>query len=305
MGARNFILSGATISALLTLTINAAAQEITQEPLTPITQDTLSPAGDSAPSENESAPNDQAVTQPQAIDGPTDEPIETPINEDEMAASLNARQQFQQSYTFTRTINGKVVEREKRSVTIAPGAEKNARANANTLEALRTRFDSELLTRTEAFEEAKLDFASADKNGDNLMSVDEFTALAQMWRESETRKVAPITKAQQEEQVLKDLLAEIAPEEIRKETQANARQKFAFMAGAAPTLSSKDYIAEYLLDFDTMDGDGDTLLKGSELVNFRAVTRGEQPATSEGDDAAPKQGIEQAPLPILQQAPTP
>ncbi len=219
-----------------------------------------------------------------------------PINEDEMAASLNARQQFQQTYTFTRTIDGKVVETEKRTVTIKPG---ESVANTSALQALRNRFDSELLTRTEAFEEAKQDFTAADTNNDNFMSADEFAGLANMWRESEARNAAPATKAQKEEQELVALLAEIAPEEVRKETEANARRKFAFMAGVAENLSSKDYIAEYLLDFDTMDANGDTLLNGVELANFRAVTRGQQNTTVE---EGANEGFEQEALPAIEQS---
>ncbi len=61
----------------------------------------------------------------------------------------------------------------------------------------------------------------------------------------------------------------------RQQTHAYAKQKFAFMAGAAQTLSLEDYIREYLLDFDAMDVNDDMILTGEELMRFRALNRGE------------------------------
>ena len=47
------------------------------------------------------------------------------------------------------------------------------------------------------------------------------------------------------------------------------------MAGAADAMTLQDYIREYLLDFDSMDENQDTVLTGDELMRFRALNRGE------------------------------
>ena len=70
-------------------------------------------------------------------------------------------------------------------------------------------------------------------------------------------------------------LSEIDPQAAEMQTKAFAREKFAFMAGAAESLTLQDFIREQLLDFDSMDTDKDMLLSGAELLRYRALNRGE------------------------------
>lgn len=206
------------------------------------------------------------------------EPIAAPPgpNPDEMADQLNAQQQIKQSFTVTRTINGEVVETDERTVTYSRGDPyRESEARATTVEALKAAFDREVLTRTEAFEEAKLDFTQGDKNLDGALSAEEFVTLAAEWRANEAREAPAEDEETARERQYRAFIDELDPQATQDELAARAREKFVFMAGAAGSLSREDYIREYLLDFDSMDRDRDMLLKGSELMEFRAANRGE------------------------------
>lgn len=246
------------LSALIV--IQAAAGAAAQAPLTPVEETSPEAATSEAPQEAPAEPNP-----------------------DEMADLLNSRQQIQQSFTFTRTIDGEVVETDRKTVTFSRNDPvRPTEAGETPLESLKAAFDREVLTRTEAFEEAKLDFLVADQNRDNMMTADEFALLVGTWRESGTRD-ADAPPAEDEETArqrqYRAFIEEIDPEGAKQEAMQRARLKFRYMAGAAASLSREDYLREYLLDFDSMDADGDSLLKGEELMMFRAVNRGETLST--------------------------
>ena len=198
-------------------------------------------------------------------------------NTDNVADLLNSQQQLQQTFTLRRTINGAVVETDRRTVTYdrtAPSRE--TEAGGSTLDRLMSTFDGEVLTRTEAFEESKLDFTIADANRDGAMSVEEFSALVASWQETGARTVgAPNAEIARQRQY-DAFLAEISPETAKTQSETFAKEKFMFLTGGAQSVSRKDYIREYLLDFDAMDANKDTILKGNELHNFRALNRGEK-----------------------------
>ncbi|HNS87306.1 MAG TPA: VCBS repeat-containing protein, partial [Parvularculaceae bacterium] len=54
-----------------------------------------------------------------------------------------------------------------------------------------------------------------------------------------------------------------------------ARAKFAEMAGEVGALSQKKYTRKVIEDFKRFDANDDDLLRGEELLNFRAAVRGE------------------------------
>lgn len=202
------------------------------------------------------------------------EPVE--VNPDEMADDLNSSQQLQQSFTLKRTVDGEVVATEKRTVTYSRDMPyRETEAGRTTVERLKSAFEGEALTRTQAFEEAKLDFAIADKNRDDKLTAQEFAALVAGWRTNEIRQSgAPNSEIARQRQY-DAFLEEIDPDAAHMQAEAYAKEKFTFMAGAAETLSLQDYIREYLLDFDFMDADRDAILIGEELMKFRALNRGE------------------------------
>ena len=214
----------------------------------------------------------------------TEQPAETlvveesaPVNPDEMADMLNSQQQLKQTYTLKRTINGEVVESERRTVTFDRNKPyRETEAGTTTVEALKAAFDGELLTRIEAFEEAKLDFTVADVDRDQIMSQDEFVRLVDTWRQNDARTADAPTKEIARQRQYDAFLSEISPQAAESQSDQYAREKFAFMAGAAETISREVYIREYLLDFDTMDANKDTLLRSDELMRFRALNRGEK-----------------------------
>lgn len=197
-------------------------------------------------------------------------------NADEIADQLNSQQQLQQTFTLKRTINGEIVETKKTTVTLAPGDPyRPTEAGQTTLQQVQAAFDSEVLTRVEAFEEAKLDFTIADADRDGRMTAEEFANLVNSWRETGARDADAPSEEIARERQYQALLEAIDPEAAEKETASYAKAKFSFISGAQESIAREDYIREYLLDFDTMDSDDDTLLKGDELMRFRAANRGE------------------------------
>lgn len=204
---------------------------------------------------------------------PGDEP--TP---DTSADLLNSRQQLQQTFTLQRTINGEVVDSERRTVTYSRGEPfQETEANRESItETLKSQFDEQLLTRNEAFEEAKIDFIIADANRDGAINADEFALLVASWEDNNARNAEAPNEEIARQRHYDDFLSEISQDDIQLKRDVMAKEKFAFMAGASESITREDYIREYLLDFDTMDVNGDALLQSDELRRFRAVMRGEK-----------------------------
>ena len=205
----------------------------------------------------------------------TQSPIAREVNPDELADDLNSRQQLQQTFTLKRTVNGET-ETAKRTVVYTDDIPVRAsEASQSVREQLRESFDRELLTRVEAFEEAKIDFTLADSNNDGAMTKEEFSILVQTWNENAERHASAPNDEIEKQREYDAFLREITDDDTPLTSQKNARQKFQFMAGAAATITRADYIREYLLDFDAMDADKDTVLKDQELERFRSISRGE------------------------------
>lgn len=206
-------------------------------------------------------------------------------NPDEMAATLNKQQTVRETYTLTRTVDGKVVETTRRSIVTDPSApELPSEASASAVERLKEQFAHEALTRSEAYEEAKLDFAAADALRRGRIGEDEFVALVDDWRQGAVdgddagrRRMQAFTQGLDKATV-----------------EAAARAKFSLMAGAEATLSRKQYIRETMIDFDAVDANKDRFLKGDELMKFRAVTTGASIAT------IPAQPVQAGTPPLLQ-----
>ncbi len=194
-----------------------------------------------------------------------------PLNPDEMADYLNSQQQIRQSFTFTRTVDGAVVETKEESVVYGRNDPiRSTEAGQSALDRLKARFDAELLSKTEAFEEAKMDFVVADLDRDGAMTADEYVGLVNTWRENASVAQEAEARRLRQEEFVEDLSG-ATPE---ASFEAEARRKFAFMAGASPTLAREVYLREYLIEFDSADVDHDTVLKGDELARFRALARG-------------------------------
>ncbi len=229
-----------------TTPLDAAETRIDRQEAQPIAEDAADPDAEPAPADGEATADDAQAEE---------------INEDEMSHILNAQQQLQQTYTLQRKIDGEVTETETRTIIYSDDTPiRPTEAGRSAREQMMARFDNELLTRTEAFEEAKLDFLVADLDRNGAMNADEFASLVASWNEDEETTDTPVDS--------------VDPED-RRSAEARARLKFAFMAGASSVLTQKDYIREYLVDFDAMDANGDQFLKGAELENFRAANRGD------------------------------
>lgn len=238
-------------------------------------------------------PAESVAPEPEIADA-EDEQVEqageTP-DPDSSADLLNSRQQLQQSFTLKRTINGEVVESEKRTVTFERGEPyRETEADTESItDVLRSEFDGKLLTRNEAFEEAKIDFIIADTDRNGAVDADEFAVLVASWADNNARDAEAPNDDIARQRRYDDFLSEISSGDAELERDVMAKRKFSFMAGAAQTLSREDYIREYLLDFDTMDTDNDGQLKGDELIRFRAMSRGEQ-LSEENPTPAPQSG---------------
>lgn len=218
----------------------------------------------------------EAAVDEAASAAPEDGAETTEVDADNMADLLNSRQQLQQTFTLKRTVNGEVIETDKRTVTYSrDDPYRETEAAKSTVERLKESFDGEALTRTEAFEEAKLDFVIADADRDGRMTAAEFANLVDTWRKTDARQAEAPNEEIARQREYDAFLQEIDPDTAEMQTEAYALEKFAFMAGAAETLSLQDYIREQMLDFDSMDADKDTILTGEELMRFRALNRGE------------------------------
>ncbi|MFN0025060.1 MAG: hypothetical protein ACKVS5_14295 [Parvularculaceae bacterium] len=202
---------------------------------------------------------------PESEIAPREEPA---MNPDEMADFLNSQQQIQQDVTLTRSVDGQVVETKTETLTYSPNDPlRGSEAGLSPLERLQAEFDSEALTRKEAYEEARLDFIVADLDRDTKMDESEFVYLVNGWQAATVRGsgrgrfVDPTPHTDE------------AAAKAEHETQARA--KFAFLAGGSATVSKKDYLREVLIDFDALDKNDDGLLSADELLNFRVANRGE------------------------------
>ena len=229
------------------------------------------------PGQSQSNLVENAEHQP-LTDSVTENEIITPeYNPDESADDLNSRQQLKQTFTLRRTLNGELVETSKRVVTYDPTAPyRETEAGGTTINRMRSAFDGELLTRVEALDEAKLDFTVADINNDGTMTINEFEQLVVNWQETGAHNIGVPDEEITRQRQYDAFIAEIDPESSHKSLKEHARKKFQFLSGVTEQVSLKDYIREYLLDFDSMDEDSSTTLSGNELVRFRALNNGEQ-----------------------------
>jgi hypothetical protein len=209
-------------------------------------------------------------------DGPAsnaDAPAGAVVDPDNMADSLNSRQQIRQSFTFTRTKNGEVIETKQETVTYSRSDPVlTTEAQLSPFDALKQRFDNEVLTRTEALEEARLDFVIADLDRDGRLTESEFLRLVATWRDrSGDGDAAESARERQYRSFI---------EQLENETPVSdadaARTRYLTLAGSAPSISREDYVRDYLVDFDAMDADGDMMLRGDELIRFRALNRGRE-----------------------------
>lgn len=210
---------------------------------------------------------------PVAVEAGTPAPVDadtaTPaINEDEMADLLNSRQQIKQDVTLTKSVDGKVIETKTQTITYSKDDPlRDSEAGLSPIERLKAEFDSQSLTRKEALDEARLDFVVGDLDRNEDLTADEFVFLVKGWQDAEVsgsgrgRFVDPFFHVDQAS--------------ADAEHAAQARAKFALMAGEAATINKKRFTRRIVEEFEAHDLDKDELLTGDELLNFRAAVRGE------------------------------
>lgn len=180
---------------------------------------------------------------------------------DNMADALNARQQLEQTYTLKRSINGELVETQQRTITLDPDDPIRATEVGDTaVERLRQAFDGEALTRAEALAEARLDFTNADVDRNGALTREEFGDLL-ILRQANGAFAGAVNNPYPSDK------------EARQATEEGLR-KFDFIAGAQRVIDRSQFIQEYLVDFDAMDQNDDSVLMDDELIRFRAMTEG-------------------------------
>jgi len=181
------------------------------------------------------------------------------VNEDEMADSLNANQQLQQSVTLRRRLNGELVETETRTITYDRATPtRPTEAGPTVFDAARAAFDKEALTRSEAVAEAELDFSVADLDRNGALSAEEFTRLLSRLGES-----APGAARRRS--------TGASPRESFIAELDQAADRFTQLAGPDGLVSQQEYKRRVSTDFDYFDGDRDGLLAGEALADFRAA----------------------------------
>jgi len=196
-----------------------------------------------------------------AQETPPAQPASEDTDTDNIADDLNARQRVNPTATVKRVINGEVVETKKVPVPDKAYPNQPTEAGLTAGEAVRLRVDRETLTRTEAAEEARLDFDVADQNNDSTVSLPEFEALY---------AVRPIDPNYAMFFKRGDENAGEESPQLTGETATRLADRFFMMQGTDEKLSETGYVRHLINEFDLADQDGDGLLKGEELNRFRA-----------------------------------
>lgn len=212
-------------------------------------QETPQPTETAAPA-TEAAPVEAAPAEP---------------NPDESADSLNAQQKLEQSYTLTRTVDGKVVETTQKKVVYSKDDPvRDTEAGLSPIERLKAELDAASLTRSEAVADTRLDFTIADKDRNGRVTADEYAGLVREWLNADDAGAAAATA----EPVALLEAADTAP------ALDAAKAKFAAFAGTDPDVGKRGYTRFVIREFDAADADRNRVLEGAELAGFRAALRG-------------------------------
>jgi hypothetical protein len=197
---------------------------------------------------------------------------ETPAtpNPDEMADSLNKQQKLEQTYTLTRTVDGKVVETTQKTVVYSKDDPiRETEAGLSPVERLKAELDDASLTRSEAVADTKLDFTIADKDRNNRVTADEDAGLVREWLNAgrvdagaETAEPVALLEAGEDAGTLDA-----------------AKAKFVSFSGTEPDLTRRGYTRFVVREFDAADADKNRVLEGAELAAFKAALRGETSAS--------------------------
>jgi polyhydroxyalkanoate synthesis regulator phasin len=217
-----------------------------------------------------------APAAPLPQDAPAPAPASPAVDEDNMADELNRRQQIQQTFTLQRMVDGKVIETEQRTVTYSrTDPLRTTESGLSAVDALAQKFDAEVLSKTEAFEEAKLDFVVADLNRDGKMTTEEYLRLVDTWKErgDDAASAEESARERQYRAFVEEL--EGSGETAPADGEANSRAKFVQMTSGAGVIARDDYHRAWLADFDAADANKDMMLRGEELMRFRALNRAE------------------------------
>jgi len=175
------------------------------------------------------------------------------------ADQLNAQQTIEQTFTVTRKINGEVVEVKK---VVAPNIDGSpvfeTEAGGSIADLVEAQVDREVLTRREILAEADIEFTLIDKNNDQQLVLDEFLSLLSVRREDPNYQAFIVDEN----------------DEAYEALEKGFKDKFSFFVGMGTMLSRRAYIVEVLRDFDSMDVNGDYILRDRELKNFRLISVG-------------------------------
>ena len=187
------------------------------------------------------------------------------------AAELNARQRIDQTLTVTRFINGKPVETKKVALPTGPGMPvRETEAGGRLADVVRAQVDREVLTRREAFEEARLEFDLVDTNSDQLLTRKEFVSLVEV-RQDDPNYASFFTPATTVTNA--ENSTALAQHRAIFDVQGLAA-RFDFVTGVSRVLTKQIFIAEALRDFDSLDANGDAILRDAELIAYRRALLG-------------------------------
>ncbi len=196
-----------------------------------------------------------------AQETPPAPPTSEDTEKDNIADDLNARRRVNPTATVKRVINGEIVETKKVPVPDEAYPNQPTEAGMTASEVVRLRIDRETLTRTEAAEEARLDFDVADQNNDSNMSLPELEALF---------AVRPIDPNYAMFFKNGDVRKDEQDPQLTGETATRLADRFFLMQGTDEKLGETVYVRHVINEFDVVDHDGDGVLKGEELNRFRA-----------------------------------
>ena len=230
---------------------------------------------------------------------PDAEPGAEAPNPDNSADDLNARQNIRQTFTVKRKLDGQTID--EKTVEI-PGdsafATRASEARGSVRSYVRDKADREILTRPEAAQEARLEFALADANRDGIMTQTEYQTLAQIRTEDEnyaflieeqharnkarepdrTDRYEAFREADRAEWH-KLALAQHFRAMVATETLWGPSSGLATSGKISDTPSSglteNAYVRAFMRDFDAADLNGDFILQETETRTFRRALYGD------------------------------
>lgn len=215
-----------------------------------------------------SVPTSPAVWASEPASAETSLALPDDPDSDAAANELTRRHNLEQSFTVRRTVDGKVFETIEETVSLDGTTPTLPTEAAGTIEQrLKNSFDRLALTRPEALDEARLNFALGDVDRDGRMSEAEFVRLLDLIQSNGFGAGDPMGLSGEAGRV----------DDAGADTPALSFADFLDLKSgpdgvpATPLVDEQAFALGFLRQFDAADDDANAVLSGDELRRFRRV----------------------------------